>query len=197
MVGHDAIIYENAHAYRLHQDNLRWSLFGGYAAFFVTSEGYLLGDRILQHPPIYTGISILLLLMGTGFLLGLAIENWYYNLFAAFVRDCDDRVMNGQRLRSLGEFHKAEGPNTTPIHSSFMFALMFVSFGNGWFIASPFFTTIPPLMVSVPKLALASVFVLAHFFVWWSLFRKWDDLVYRPIILRFQQLFARPGHALR
>jgi hypothetical protein len=31
----DRIIYEKSNAYRLHADNLRWTLLAGYAAFFV------------------------------------------------------------------------------------------------------------------------------------------------------------------
>jgi hypothetical protein len=82
------LIYNKGNSYRLHTENLRWILLGGYAVFFTTAIQSLqtktgLGKAGVAFAAFFISILVLLIL---------AIQSWYYNAYADFVKECEDRI---------------------------------------------------------------------------------------------------------
>jgi len=66
----------------------------------------------------------------------IAVQNWYYNLFAAYVRECEQKLSAGEALRSLSQFEtdKKVLKKIEPHHPAFSFALFIVALTSVWFL---------------------------------------------------------------
>jgi hypothetical protein len=115
-------LFENGNKYRLHQDLLRWTLLAGYAAFLV-------GVMSLNRKP--NGVAAAALVaIGICYMFILAVENFFYNLYAKYAKDCETMMAGGNVPRTLKEFTAAEHKNIGPFHHSFFFAILIVLLGN-------------------------------------------------------------------
>lgn len=164
------LIYEKSNTYRLHADIVRWALLGGYAAAFAA---------MLQVKD-NREINYLFFLISLAYVFILAVQSWYYNLFAGFVRECEYRLMEGINLRSMEAFARSEGAANTPYHPSFIFALLAVLITGAvfWFRATN----------SVYGAIVVGFLSLAIFF---ALFLYWDALVYKSFLRPLSTLFSR------
>lgn len=191
----DKLIYQNSNTYRIHADNLRWSLLGGYAVFLAAITGFSQSDSgiISINDP---SISLLAFLLSFIYLWILAVQNWFYNLFARWVDDCENKLINGVQLVSLHQFAGENGAAINPFHPAFFFAEVLVG------SVAYFFLTLTIKNISIPFLAP----LLATFPTWvinllWIflfilyvgglniVFLKWDKCVYKPIITRLSNLY--------
>ena len=118
----DDELFRKGNSYRLHQDTLRWTLLAGYAAFLAAIM------RLNGRPDELLGIFIFII--GICYMFTLAVENFFYNLFAEYVKDCESRSDAKQELRTLRSFAKDEAKRIGPFHHSFIFAMLIVLFGN-------------------------------------------------------------------
>jgi len=166
----DKDLFENANKYRLHQDTLRWTLLAGYAAFLV-------GLLSIEKSRLPDALRIVLVAVGICYMVILAVENFFYNLFAEYVKDCESRRDSEQKLRTLREFSAAEAGRVGPFHLSFVFALMIVLLGN---IALTL-----DVASCVTRIILFAVSPL--FFVLTLLL--WRVFVFRYLVLPFQRIF--------
>ena len=128
------LLYEQSHKYRLHQDTLRWTLLGGYAAFFAATTGLLATEQMSKRPELTIALSAILVVIGTAYFAVLAVENWYYNVFAMYVRDCDQRLSSGSELQTMEEFSESSAEEIPTFHLSFWFAELIVVAGNTVFL---------------------------------------------------------------
>jgi hypothetical protein len=186
----DRMIYEKSNAYRLHSDNLRWTLLGGYAAFFVAVLSNVSG--ISARDPDKATLAGFLFFVSTCYLFILAVQNWFYNLFSRFVTECEDRISRHERVRTLENFAQNEAQNITPFHPAFFFALGVVALGSSFFLVQALRAAFYPEWQAQPKWmtfliapTVSIVYALIGFFV----FRRWDTLVYRRFIKGFSNLF--------
>ena len=194
------LIYENSNTYRLHADNLRWTLLGGYAVFFTAAATLLSNTRL---DPIDTSIlKLTLFIVSNVYLLVLAVQNWFYNLFSKFSKDCEYRLLKGKNLRSLEKFTKKKGSHINPVHPAFFFAELIIALTSFYFLfsifASSLITYIDSLFIAPPIpwlifiiiviVALSLYLIVANYF----LFRHWNDYIYNGIIKRFSNLWKSP-----
>ncbi|MCF7965503.1 MAG: hypothetical protein K9L79_08180 [Methylobacter tundripaludum] len=176
----NSLIYQNANTYRLHADNLRWVLLGGYATFLV---GMLsTQNNILESPVVAIGLAAISFL----YLLILAVQNWFYNLFARFVDECESRLASKENLRPLQEFAKEKGKDITPFHPAFYFALVIQPLGITIFLYKGFAaickTEMPLLLWSAVFFA---ILLVMHF-----LFKGWNKFIYKGLIVKLSNLYA-------
>jgi hypothetical protein len=187
----DRMIYEKSNTYRLHADNLRWTLLAGYAAFFVAVLSNVSG--ISARDSDKATLAGFLFLVSTCYLFILAVQNWFYNLFSRFVTECEDRICQDERLRTLENFAQNEAQNITPFHPAFFFALGVVALGSSFFLVQSLRAAFYPEWQSQPTwitfLITPSVSVI-YTLIGLFIFSRWDALVYRRFIKRFSNLFA-------
>ena len=184
------LIYEKSNTYRLHADNLRWTLLFGYAAF-VTGVLAALPDitQSTQLQPYVPYLSFLLFLISNLYLFILAVQNWFYVLFADFVNECESKLLADQPLRTMQEFAKERGGQINGFHPAFFFALVIVVLTSSAFLMM----TIEPWIETSPLLPWAKVLLSVAIFVllltiYLGLFKNWDRCVYKPIIQRLSSL---------
>lgn len=167
----------SADTYRIHQDNLRWALLAGYAAFLMA---------VFRVSGTSDGIqTTVLVLIGICYMIILGIENYFYNLFAAYVKDCHANLATGNPLRTLKEFSDATDDNSGlkmretigPFHHSFAFAILIAFLGN---FAIAYEACSPWLRYSL--CAVDIVAFLAIFFAWRSFFFPY-------VVAPFQKIF--------
>lgn len=179
MTDADKLLYEKSNTYRLHSDKTRWMLLGGYAAFFgVTIE--------MAKTPAY---GIFFFFVAIIYLMVLGVQNWFYNLFALYVTECEHRIVNDKRLRPLEEFAQANGSRVNPFHPAFFFAMMVV-------VAS----AVTFLTVSMNLgTGISAVLAVGIYGAVLLCFKHWDVVIYRPLIRRFSNLFRQgeDGAALK
>lgn len=168
----DRLIYKKSNNYRLHADILRWALLGGYAAFFGATI------KIAENKP---AIGILLFIISLAYILVLAVQNWFYNLFALFVKECEYRIANNLRLRPLEEFAQEVGPSVNPFHPAFFFALFAVVLSSVAFLSYAFgFGFI-----------ISSVLVIIMYVLFSNWFKNWNKWVYLPLIEKYSNLYRQ------
>jgi hypothetical protein len=83
-----------------------------------------------QYTSIHAMLHLLqfaLVLLGTIYLFVLMIEGWYYNLYLAYLVDCEKRIMSGRHLTTVALFDRKA---VKSIHPSYFFILMLVVFAN-------------------------------------------------------------------
>jgi hypothetical protein len=193
----DKLVYQASVTYRLHLDNLRWTLLGGYAIFLAAIVGLsqLTTNTIAISQP---SISLLAFILSFVYLWILAIQNWFYNLFARWADDCETQLIGGNPLLSLQTFAKYAGPTISPFHPAFFFAEILVGSVAYFFLTLTIKnSTIPGLteiLLSVPTwltiFLWGGVFVLYFTFLN-VVFLRWDKMVYKPIIRRFSNLYQQ------
>jgi hypothetical protein len=83
-------LHQQANAYQIHQDTLRWNLFAGYVALFAGVVGF---REHIRELPVLCSIGIVIL--ADSYLLLLAVESWHYNSFVRYVDFCE-RVLVGR-----------------------------------------------------------------------------------------------------
>ena len=131
MESHNTAIYQNANSLRMHQDNLRWTILAGYLTFFSASSALLQKDILPKHPS--STIPLFLFCVGNLFLLILAIESWYYNLYSRYVDDCEAKLLKGEGLLAVSAFRESAKETISPFHYSFIFALSINVLGNAFY----------------------------------------------------------------
>jgi len=191
----DELIYKNSNTYRLHADNLRWTLLGGYAVFLTAIVGF-------SHPPTNSlsisdpKISFLAFILSFSYLWILAIQNWFYNLFARWVQDCESCIIEKRPLRSLKTFADSIGPSVSPYHPSFFLSQLLVGSVAYYFLTITLKNANFPWLTQ-PILSLESwlVFVIwlvgliIYFAILNVFFLNWQEWVYEPIIMRLSNLY--------
>jgi hypothetical protein len=126
----DKDLLENANKYRLHQDVLRWTLLGGYAVFFTATANILANESFANKHELYGPTCITLFIIGNCYMFVLAVENWFYNLFARHVADCEAKIMAGKMPLTVADFARQHAKSINPFHPSFFFALLVTVLGN-------------------------------------------------------------------
>jgi hypothetical protein len=189
------LIYENSNTYRIHADNLRWTLLGGYAAIFAAV--FSISDTGTSSFDIANStISFALFVISFLYLWILAIQNWFYNLFARFVDECEDRLVRGENLRTLQSFAKDVGSTVNPFHPAFFLAQLIVASAAFYFmflvIKHSYIPTISELLNSLSS-AFVNILTVVLFIVYFGIlnfiFKRWDKLVYKRVIKPFSNLY--------
>jgi hypothetical protein len=184
----DSALYQNANTYRIHQDTLRWSLLAGWAAFFTATIALLGGEKISNSKPLFCSLSVVLFLVGNAYLLVLAVENWFYNLFADYVRECEERLIKDTRLRALAEFGHEKGRSIDPFHPSFFFVLLLVVLGNSLYL---FQLISGVVQTRGAQIVIMLLFTICYFsFCHWVL-RRWNSTIYKRVIEPLQHLYKK------
>ena len=194
----DKLIYQNSNAYRLHADSLRWTLLGGYAVFLAAVLG--LSSPGATSAAIMNPILTLLgFIVSFAYLWILAVQNWFYNLFARWVDDCESRLVKDERLRGLQTFAKAAGSSISPFHPAFFFAEMLVGSVAYYLLAQTIVNaTVPvmtPALLALPSWASTGLWVvgfIGYFGILNVVFLRWDRMVYKPVLSKLSNLY-QPG----
>jgi hypothetical protein len=166
-------LFRNGNTYRLHQDVLRWPLLGGYIAFFAGIIG------LANKPDKWLGIG--LAFVGVFYMFILAVENFFYNLFAEYVKDCEVRSDTNEKLRTLQQFSKEKAKQIGPFHHSFFFALLIVLFGN-----------ITIIQIYVCDQILAPLLHILNAAIFLLIFWGWRKLVFPYFVSHLQKIFDVP-----
>jgi hypothetical protein len=191
----DKLIYQNSNTYRLHTDNLRWTLLGGYAAILAAIVSFAPSgtDTLDINKPI---ISLIAFILSFAYFWILAVQNWFYNLYAKWVDDCEYRLIAGRHLQSLQSIAKTEGETISPFHPAFFLAELIVGTIAYSFLALTIRnSTVPNLTPILQAMPAWLAFFLwlggmaLYFYVLNDIFRKWNRLVYKPIILRLSNIY--------
>lgn len=139
-------------------------------------------------------VATTLLLIGLCYMLVLAVENWFYNLFAKHVQSIETAIRAGIQPLTSNEFAKQFGASISPFHPSFFFALVIVLAGNtalAYFAFSPLTDWMQSYYLSPLRATLLSFVGMAILF--FSLFRKWNKTMYPLVIVPLQNLFTAPA----
>ena len=188
----DKLIYQNCNTYRLHADKLRWALLGGYVVFLAALVGLSRGNNanVSLDDPRITFLSFFLSFAYLGIL---AVQNWFYNLFSQWVGECENRLINGERLRGMGSFAKERGRTITPYHPAFFLALLLVGLVAYYFGVLTLSLVVPqivgwvdPYQVWAWLVGMILYFTILHLF-----FRKWNSMIYEPIIVKLSNLYKK------
>ena len=139
----DKLLYKKANTYRLHADNLRWTLLGGYGAF-VAALMLQIKDVTGNLDFRTVALFFILFCVSILYLFILAVQSWYYNLFSEYVEYCENKIVREERLVSLSDFTELDKENVsekikvknsiTPLHPSFSFALYVVALTSMGFL---------------------------------------------------------------
>jgi len=108
----------------------------------------------------------------------LAVENFFYNLFAEYVKDCEAKRDAKEKLRTLRQFAKDEARRVGPFHHSFFFAMLIVLFGN---------IGLTGQLVSDERTKLVLYIVSSVLFL--LIFFGWRIVVFPYIVLPLQTIF--------
>ena len=182
----DRALYANANTYRIHQDNVRWTLAGGYAAFIGATVKILSDKDVTNDIFFLLSLAIAFLLIGTFYLLILGVENWYYNYFADYVRDCETQIHKSLELRTLSSFGNKHKEEISPVHPSFIFVLSIVALGNSYYIF-----VILRKLIHDASYCWYLLITLIYFLIILLLFRNWNKTVF-PWVEKYQHLWGRP-----
>lgn len=166
----DEELFKTATTYRIHQDTLRWTLLAGYAAFLV-------GILSIDVSKFSNLIKILLVAIGICYMFILAVENFFYNLFSEYVKDCELRLSTKESLRTLKEFSENKANMISPFHHSYFFAMLVVLLGN--------FTISSTIGNSKIELIVNGLNTFAFILI----FFMWRRFVYPYIVIPIQKIF--------
>lgn len=194
-------IYTNANAYRLHADNLRWTLLGGFTALIAGLYSISLG-RTESEVEISAFVYFVGFVISLAYLWILAVQNWFYNLFARFVDDCESRMVSNVPLQTLQSFARKQGAYITPFHPSFFMALLIV--GTVSYVCLLLFLEsvhVPYLTIVLNRLAGSwpVFFKIVGYFGYLSLlhlaFKNWNEWVYKPFIVKLSNMYQPTDQA--
>ena len=175
----DELVYTNAHTYRLHADKLRWTLFGGYLIIFGAVVGKVSGLMFL----IMWFFSILYLCI-------VAVQHWFYNLFAGFSSDCEKKLINGEELRSLDDYADIYGPYIKLKHPSYTFVLLIIALCSSYLFTNgityllrhhDYFPFVVSIEIRYTISGLIHITVVILLSIFWNLFyigiiNSWSNL---------------------
>jgi hypothetical protein len=184
-------LYENANKYRLHQDTIRWTLLAGYAAFFAATATLLMSEPVQACVRWRIALSLVLFAIGAAYLIVLAVENWFYNLFSGYVRDCEENITLKQSLRTMAAYSKDAAPHISPFHPSFYFAELILLAGNGFYL----YAALDALSERpIYFICLSNEAVFAFTWLFYATFchyclRNWNQRVYKPFIEKLQNIY--------
>lgn len=189
----DKLIYQNSNKYRLHADNLRWTLLGGYAVFLAAIVGLSTHEQStisLTEPP----INFLAFILSFCYLWVLAVQNWFYNLFARWVSDCEYRLIRKIPLHSLDETAKIYGPSVSPYHPAFFLAEITVGSVAYHFLVNSIIDIgfQDSFISSINESQIPIIWLAGYILYFWILnlfFRNWQKLVYEGIIKKLSNLY--------
>lgn len=167
----DKLLYEKSNTYRIHADNLRWILLGGYAAFFGATIQYTNN----------ASIGVLLFFVSICYFFVLAVQNWYYNLFSRYVKDCEMRLKEKSPLLSMKEFNDVNSASVNPFHESYFFAYVCVLMASSVYLVKGFELGLWLAMLLILVLLVALFFSM----------KCWNFIVYETIIKRLSSLFSK------
>ena len=195
MSNNNELIYQKANVYRLHADNLRWSLLGGFVAILVAIFSIPQSNSFKFDNPT---LSLLFFLISFAYLWILAIQNWFYNLFAQFVNDCEARLIKNKDLISLNCFAVEIGGDINPFHPSFFLAEIIVASIAYYFLCS-FFDNIrfDPVTDTIYRFGENTPFIIKiiGYFIYMSvlhiIFKNWNRFIYKPIIKKVSNLYRQ------
>ncbi len=189
----DKLLYQNINTYRLHADNLRFQLFLGYLAAFVAILSYLF--TLKDVPVISTQAAILciaLYLVSLLYMLVLAVQNWFYILFAKYMGECETRLRHGIHLRTLQEFTSEKGCKINPNHPAFNFVLLIYCILESILGFLVFVLLIPSHLTYRLSGLMAFGILCLHVFLLSLMLIKWNTVVYESLIVKFSALFFAP-----
>ncbi len=166
----DKLLFENANKYRLHQDVVRWTLFGGYAVFLAAFFTFTQENQPSEK------MILLFFFGGICYMFILGVENFFYKLYSDYAKECEGRLDGKDALCTLQAFIDNRSGKTSTFHPSFFFALVIVSLGN---CAISLSITGCDIYVLCGINILVSVLIL----------RWWNKIVYRRIIKPIQCIF--------
>lgn len=183
MADSNELIYKNSNKYRLHADNLRWSLLGGYIAFAAAVFSFSKNNNTDS-----VFLTTLACFVSFAYLWVLAVQNWFYNLFA--------RLVDGRTLQSLQSFAQQKGKEISPYHPAFFFAELIVGSITYYFLCLttdkiyiPWITDLIYKIHPTMPLVLKGIGFVFFFLSLHMVFRKWNSLVYEPIIKKLSNLY--------
>jgi hypothetical protein len=195
MADANQLIYQNSNIYRIHADNLRWTLLGSYAAILAATFSLSKSD-LSDINSINPTISFILFFVSFAYLWVLAVQNWFYNLFARFVDECEYRLWKRRNLRPLQEFAKEMGASISPFHPAFFFAELIVGVVAYYFlflsIKNSYIPTVSEFLNGLPSSTLAMLVILLFLIYFGALnliFVNWNRIVYRKIIVPLSNLY--------
>ncbi|MEW6360080.1 MAG: hypothetical protein AB1696_27340 [Planctomycetota bacterium] len=191
----DQTLFDMANTYRLHQDNLRWLLAGAHAAFLSATMTILAGDSVKD--PLFLGmLTVAFFLAGTAFLLILGVENWYYNLFADYATDCEQRISQPepQPLLTRSSFSEKHAEKVSPIHPSFIFTLSLLALGNTFYPIVFIAKAVPNrnMVWSIVFVVGYLLFAGLYFAYLRWLCKHWNERVFERWIKPYQHLWKEP-----
>lgn len=180
----DKLLYEKANTYRLHADTLRWTLLGGYGAFFAAVM-FQVKDIISPSLQV-AALFLVLFTVSIFYLFILAVQSWYYNLFSEYVEDCEKKMVKEQRLVPLAEFTETAKTHITPLHPAFSFAMYVIALTSLGFLLPLasyllFYYKIDPQQYILWLTGFAVLGLIVYLYSFNLLFKNWQKSVY-PII---------------
>jgi|GEM_PF-1270905 len=177
------LIYTNANTYRLHADNLRWTLFGGYIIIFGTVYS-------INEPY----ICLALWIFSIFYLFILSVQHWFYNLFAKYSAECEQNIIDNKNLKSLERFAKDYGSFIKLDHPAYTFALLIVSV-----CAAIFFARFISSLITIPLFYCLNISniclftglsIFIHVILIFILSIFWNSFVYENIIKNLANLWG-------
>lgn len=159
-------LFENANAHRVHADMIRWMLM---AAFFTLFE--VVKSLKTENLLIYWLISLL-------FLCAIMVQQWYYNVYALYVKNCEDHIIKKIDLLTLHQFEERFGWIVKLTHSSFLIMLIIAALCCSELLSIYLGYRNPIIYILHISLVLSASY-------WWN------TIVYKQVILRLSNLCDR------
>ena len=177
----DKLLYQRSNTYRLHLDNLRWTLLGGFIAFLVVAFN-ILGKSENGLGPSLPTIYLFLWLITLAYFIILSVQNWYYNLYSEYVDDCESKLIQSKRLAGYLEFARNNREKIKPYHPAYSFAVFIVGIISFVFIylflKSSYLNGITPFFQNLPQF-LNMLFWVFGFLLYFSgivsIHRNWNQ----------------------
>lgn len=123
------IFFENANKYHTHQDNLRWTLSGGFAAFFYGSITLLHNAGVMAEPLLVKRLEIIFFILGTLYWIAVCVEGWYYMLCLRYLVECEEKIILGEKLEPITGFDRKK---VKIFHPSFTPVLILIASANAF-----------------------------------------------------------------
>lgn len=186
-------IYTNINTYRLHEDNLRWTLWIGYLTFSGTVIYFLTTNKAMTNFEIaYLCVAAFIISICYFFIL--AVQNWFYNAFAQFCDECERKLIDGHNISTIKMFMEKNGPYITPLHPAFSFALIIVLFTSSWFLIMAFQNLFPVLWEIISEKIWKSILIeininLLLIYGGFLSLKYWDKVLYKPIIKKLSNYY--------
>ncbi len=174
------LFLEKANTYRIHLDNLRWTLNAGYGAFAFVILPILMNSDFNNSFPLAIITSFGVFLISLCYLFILAVQNWYYNLYAQYVNYCEERIYSDKAILPMKQFLdlRVKGDSVRnlirPNHPSFSFVLIYMAISQSIYLIIPIlrfstFDIIWIFLICITIIAIL-VYIYRRMFDDWSIF---------------------------